>query len=427
MFTFFLAGGRHIAWRVVSLLGLCGIFGAMSGCQSIQFRVPPAQQPQLISTALQITGPGGTITIGELNAYCNDYTVSAGPFGRGFYVTIRMPTLNHPEVTYAGNTGDFWGALTDPLEQALSQGPRPITQQQVQNLQGNYVGYFIHDDFLTGNDYHVVLGILLGQGVPERGMLEIRSTNTDPQNIGLQARSNPLEIPITGPVRVTASPSPTTVNESQPLTVSWNATNADQVEITGHGFASGMALPVSGNQTVTAKCTGDQDSVSASYQVKALRVACPTARTATRNLSVTVNTPRKITQFEGIPRLPVEGSSFTLRWKTAGASSIALTGPNSFSHNTAGSQGQTSATAPLVTQCLSLQNFNYQITATWPACGTRTATALVSVTTVTQPFDLVESGGAQCLSTNHCRIAARSQSEAENCASCPIQQGCTWQ
>ena len=235
-------------------------------------------------------------------------------------------------------------------------------------------------------------------------MLEIRSTNTDPQNTGLQARSSPLEISITGPVRVTASMSPSAVDESQPLTISWDASNADRVEITGGGFMSGTALPVSGSRTVVAKCTGDQDSASASYQVKALRTGCPTPRSATRSLSVTINTPRKVTQFEGIPRFPAEGSSFTLRWKTSGASSVALSGPDGFSHNATGSEGQTSAVAPPVAPCLRLQNFNYQMTATWPTCGTRTATALVSVTTATRQFTLVESGGPQCRSSHQCMV-----------------------
>ncbi len=425
MSTFSQVFSDNPARRLTPLAVFCGIFGMLVGCQS--FRVPPAQQPQQVSTGLQVTGATGTTTIGELNAYCNDFTLSPGPNGRVFYVTIQMPTLNHPEVTYAGVLSDFWGALTDPVQQALSQGPRPITPQQTQDLQGNYVGYFIHDDFLTGNDYHVVLGILLGQGVSENGVLQIRSTNTDPQNTGLQARSNPLEIPITGPVRLTTSLSPTTVQESQSLTVSWNADNADRVEISGPGFAGGTALPVSGSRSVTAECTGDRDSSSTSYQVKALRAGCPTPRMATRSLSATVNTPRAVTMFEGIPIRPNEGSTMTLRWDTTGAAGVMLTGPNSFSHSATGSQGQTAATTPSVAQCLSLENFNYRLTANWPACGPRTATALVSATTVTGTFDLVETGGTQCLSSHVCRVAARSLTEARNCARCSIQQGCTWQ
>ena len=400
------------------------------GCQSTSFRVPPAQTPQFVSTGIQVSGASGATTaIGELISYCNDYTARSGPNGRGFYVTVKMPTLNTPEVVFAGTAGDYWGALTDPTSQSLSQGPKPISQQQIQRLQGNYVGYFIHDDFLTGNDYHVVIGILLGKGVPEQGILAIRSVNTDPQNTGLQARSDPLEIAITEPVEVEGSISPNPAREGRPVQVNWNATHADQVEISGPGFAGGTALPISGHQTVTAQCTGDRDSASVSYQVKARRVGCPTSRTATRNLSVTVNTPRKITQFEGIPRLPAEGSSFTLRWKTAGASGVTLTGPNGFSHNATGSMGQTTVTAPGVSQCMSLENFHYQMTATWPQCGMRTETALVSVTAATRSFTLVESGGPQCRSSNNCIVQARSLSEARNCASgtCgSIQQGCTW-
>ena len=157
------------------------------GCGSSGFRVPPAETPQLLSTGLQVTGSGGPLTIGQTTPYCNESTLHQGPYGRGLYVTVKMPPLNLPEVTYAGTVGDYWGSLTDPTNQALTQGPRPITQQQTQNLQGNYVGYFVHDDNLVGNEYHVVIGILLGQGTPERGTLEIRSVNNDRHNTGLQA------------------------------------------------------------------------------------------------------------------------------------------------------------------------------------------------------------------------------------------------
>ena len=410
--------------RLLALALICAGTVALLGCG---IRVPPAQQPQLISSGLQVSGSSGsTTTLGTLDPYCNDYTIASGPNGRGFYITIEMPTLNHPEVTFAGRLGEFWGAWTDPAEQSLSQGPRPITQQQVQNLQGDYVGYFIHDDFLTGNDYHVVLGILLGRGVPETGIVQIRSTNTDPQNTGLQARSNPLEIPITGPVRVTSSLSSASVQETQSLTISWIAENADAVEITGPGVTGATGLPVSGSRTLTAVCTGDRDSTTVTYRIKAFRNACPTPRSNTDNLSATITSSRAVTQFDIVPLRPLEGTSMTLRWNAPGATSVTLTGPNSFTHNANTAQGQTSTTAPSVAQCLSLQNFTYGLTANWPSCGVRTDSTLASVVTNTQTFDLVESGGTQCLSSHVCRIAARSLAEARACARCPIQQGCSW-
>jgi hypothetical protein len=414
--------------RHALVLSLTLAIGCQSGFPS--FRIPPAETPRLISTGIQVTSStAGLATIGALSPYCsNDFTAPTGVYGRGFYVAVVMPTLNRVEVTYAGIAGDYWGSLGDPSEQQLYQGPRPANPQQIQDLQGNYVGYFIHDDLLTGNEYHVVIGILLGQGTPEGGALEIRSVNGDPHNTGLQARSNPLEIRMAAPVSVTANASPATVTEGQPFTLSWNASNADRVHVTGSGAPTG-ALPVSGSQQLIAPCVGNRDQTSTLYQVQASRAGCPLSLSDFANLTVTVDTPRRITQFESLPRVPVaEGANIELVWNAPGATSVALSGPNGFSHNSTQSQGRVSVRAPTIPSnaCAALVNSNYQIVATWPSCGTRTQQTLVSVAALTFWFDLVESGGSQCLNNHSCRVLARNLPEARQCALCPIQQGCTW-
>lgn len=397
----------------------------VAGCNS-GFRVPPAAMPQLLSTGLQVNASSGPVTIGSATPFCgNDFTLRQGPNGRGLYVTVKMPPLNLPEVTYAGTRGDYWGSLTDPAQQSLTQGPRPVTQQQIQNLQGNYVGYFVHDDHLVGSDYQVVIGILLGQGVPEGGALEIRSVNNDPHNTGLQARSDPLVIRIAAPVRVSASISPSSVTEGQPFTLSWNAANADSVQITGSGAPAG-SQPTSGSLSLTSGCAGDRDATTASFQVRGLRNGCPSA-TMTQTATVTVNAARRITQFEGLPNRPFENASFELAWNAPGATGVTITGPNNLSRTDSRSQGRITVTAPSIPACVVFFNFNYQLTATFPSCGPRTATTLVSVFAPTLTFDLVESGGSGCLSTHFCRVVARTRSEARQCATCPIQQGCSWQ
>lgn len=423
---------RRFAFAFVTL-SLSTLLWACAG-GGISITIPPAETPVLISTGIQVTGTGGaTTTAGSLTAYCNDYTAAPsgpnGQYGRGLYVTVDMPTLNSPEVSFAGTTGDYWGAWTGPTEQALSQGPKPITNQQIQSLTGRYVGYFIHDDQLVSNDYHVTIGILLGRGVPERGTLDIRSVNDGPQNTGLQARSNPLSIEVTAPVRLTASISETSVNESDPVVVSWQSVNADQIALTGPGLGSGGTLPLSGNQNVTAQCVGDRDSTQSSYVVKALRTGCSTPRLAQQNLPLTVNSLRKIVQFEGLPHHPAENSNFQLRWNAPGATGIALSGPN-FSHNSGQSQGQVSVTAPAIPQnsCLRTQNQQYQINANWGgSCGPRTDTTLVTVNAVVATFEFFESGGSNCLSSNRCLAQGRTADEARMCATCSIQVGCTWQ
>jgi len=343
-------------------------------------------------------------------------------------VTVKMPPLNLPEVTYAGIAGDYWGSLTDPAQQSLTQGPRPVTPQQIQNLQGSYVGWFVHDDQLVGDEYHVVIGILLGQGVPEGGALEIRSVNNDSHNTGLQARSNPLVIRVTAPVRVTASTSPAAATEGQPFTLSWNAANADSVEISGSGFPAG-SLPPNGSRSLTAGCTGDRDTSTSSFQVRGLRNGCPTA-TVTQSTSVTVNAARRIVQFEALPNRPFENASFELAWNAPGASGVTITGPGNLSRTDSRSQGRITVTAPSIPSnaCAQFLNHSYQLTATFPSsCGPRTASSLVSVLAAVQTFDLVESGGARCLASNHCLAQGRTRSEAIQCARCSIQQGCSWQ
>lgn len=404
---------------------------SLPACPGVRVRVPPAATPVLVSTGLRVTGAsGGNATIGRLTPYCNsDFTANAGPYGRGLYVTVRMPTLNHPELSFAGIAGHYWGELTDPAEQSLSQGPRPITQQQVQDLAGRYVGYFIHDDELVGSDYHVTLGVLLGRGVPDRGTLEIRAVNQDPQNTGTQARSNPLEIAITAPVALTASLSPTPGTETKALTINWSATNADSVDITGRGVTGATGLPVTGSRTITLACVGDQDSAQTSYVVRAMRSNCSAGRVAERNLPLTVLSGRKIDRFEGVPRFPLENSSFALHWDAPRATSVSITGPGA-SESSTQSQGQATVTAPGIPHgsCLQAQNHRFDITATWPgSCGPRTGNTLVTVTAAVATFQFKESGGAQCRDSNRCLAQGRSESEARDCARCAIQQGCSWE
>jgi len=273
----------------------------------------------------------------------------------------------------------------------------------------------------------VVIGILLGQGTPERGTLEIRSVNNDRHNTGLQARSNPLTIAVTNPVRASATVSPASVSEGQNFTVSWGSANADRVQVSGPGFPSG-AVGLSGSQTVTAGCIGNSDTSSATFQARALRNAC--SETSAQSATVTINTTRRIDQFDALPGRPFENTNFDLAWNAPGSTGVTITGPNNLSRTDSRSQGRITVTAPAIpaNACALFLNFNYQITATFPgSCGSRTTTTPVSAFAAVQTFDLVESGGAGCLSSNHCLAQGRTKNEAIQCARCAIQQGCHWE
>jgi hypothetical protein len=396
----------------------------IAGC-GLQVHIPPAQTPVLVSNGLQVNGAGGPLTIGTLTSYCGENTAHDGPNGRGFYVTVKMPTLNTPEVTYSGIACDYWGPLTDSASQSLSQGPRPITTQQAHDLQGSYVGYFAQNDFLTNGEYHMVLGVLLGRGVPQRGVLEIRSKNTDPRNTGLAARSNPLSIAITGPLQVAAN-APASVGENQSFTLSWQASSADTVDIDGPALHV-TGLPASGSRQIATSCTGDRDQIPGTYTVTAHRSGCSTV--ATQSVPVTLTTTRVISQFEGLPIRPFEGAPFRLAWNAPGATSVVITGPNNFMRNDPRAQGDVAVTAPSIpaNACALFLNFNYHLVATYPACSTRSRDALVSVFANVQEFQVVESGGPQCLASNVCLVQARNLAEARRCASCSIAQGCSWQ
>ena len=418
------------AMKRILLIPVLGVILTAGNCPNNVITIPPAETPELVSTGLEITGASGqTTTIGEFDVFCRgDYTLSEGPFGRGAYVTVRMPTLNTPEVSYAGAVGDYWGALTNPAEQALTQGPRPLTPQQEQSLAGNYVGYFIHDDRLVGNEYHVTVGILLGQQTPVSGALEIRSVNDGANNTGTDRRSDPLSLVLAAPVSLSATVTPTTANENSTITVSWTAQNADSVELTGPGIAATNA-PTSGNRAATLACVGDRDSRQVTFGVTARRDNCVSDRSAREVLPVTVRSTRRIDTFRGLPRFPRENTAFELDWNAPGANSISISGPNNFSHSSSQAADRVSVTAPGVPRCLQTANFNYSLSASWPgSCGPRTDTALVTVTTAVQTFRLIESGGAQCRGANHvCLAQGRDAQEAIDCNTCAIQQGCSWQ
>src|SRR5208282_1382735 len=153
---------------------------------------------------------------------------------------------------------------------------------------------------------------------------------------------------------------PPSINSGTSSTLSWSAAGAASVAITPGTFRS----------TSASGSTSMSPTVTTTYTLTATNAAGSATSTVTVTVSAAGNPPSKptINSFTASPSSIPTGSSSTLDWATAGATSIAIT-PGAFTSSSASGSTEVSPAATT----------DYTLTAT-NAAGSTTSTAQVTVT-----------------------------------------------
>jgi len=198
-------------------------------------------------------------------------------------------------------------------------------------------------------------------------------------------QSNSSSGPGSTPEITSFSAAPTSINSGTGSTLSWETTGATSIVITPGTFTSTSA---SGSTSVSPTAT-------TTYMLTATNAAGSTTST----LIVTVTTAGKpiISSFTASPTSITSGSSSTLIWATAGATSIAIT-PGTFTSTLASGSTSVSPTATTT----------YTLTAT-NAAGSTASTAEVTVTASGGPLKITTAscpGGTQGAAYAGCTITA---------------------
>jgi hypothetical protein len=188
-----------------------------------------------------------------------------------------------------------------------------------------------------------------------------------------------------GPTITSFTADPTSIDSGTSSALDWAATGATSIAITPGTFTSTSA---SGSTTMSPTATTN-------YTLTATNAAGST----TAVLTVTVNAASKpvISSFKASPNSITSGSSSSLNWTTAGATSLAIT-PGTYTSTSANGSTSVSPTATTT----------YTLTATNGA-GSSTATAKVTVTAAGALLAITTTscpGGTQGAAYAGCTIVA---------------------
>lgn len=162
---------------------------------------------------------------------------------------------------------------------------------------------------------------------------------------------------------LTLAASPSTLTVGGTITLNWSAANA--ISCTASGGWSGSKA-TSGNQNIAAVAAG-----SATFTLSCTGAGGTTSRTA----SVTVNAPPPTISLTANAGTVTVGSSFTLDWSTANATSCTASGGWNGAKATSGSESFTAATPGIITYTLACAG----------AGGSSTQSTAVTINSVSQP------------------------------------------
>jgi hypothetical protein len=224
------------------------------------------QAPQIIrfeTTPRSVRpGQGATLTWQVLNATTVTISPDIGSVGRNGNYAIN-PSQSTEYTLTASNASGTVTAVTNLVVEAAPAGPNPSFSSCSVSPSNILAGESATITYATSNAATVNLQPGVGS-VASAGQQVVTPTQTTTYTLtaaGIAPSVGPAPAPVTCQVTVSVTPgtvprvvtftaSPTTINQGQSSTLTWNVENATSVNITGLG-----TVPASGSQSVSPSAT----------------------------------------------------------------------------------------------------------------------------------------------------------------------------
>lgn len=305
---------------------------SVSGANSLEISASTGASPGVV------TGTSCTVTPAVTTTYTLKATNSTGSVTRAVVVNVAVPL---------------------PTIAAFDAAPATVVPGGATTLSWTVAG-------ATQVSLAPGIGAVTGTSIVVTPMAATTYTLTATNETGSVMRSITVNVTVPAPVIASFAAAPAAVLAGTPVTLSWDATGAEQLSIApGIGAVTGTNLVVTPMASTTYVLTATNAGGS-----------------ATRTAGVTVTTPEPlpvIGAFAATPASIAPGEATTLSWTVSGAASVAIAA------NTGGSPGVVTGNSVTVSPNT---NTTYTLTATNNTGGSVTQTASVAVVAPPVPVNL---------------------------------------